>query len=493
MSGSPSGDNNKPALPTIITTQDATPLADDGQQPQLNSSEESPSQTVTPSNSGLEPGSPSGSPGSVPNIAISTTAPAARSSAAASASHGRNYSISSLGHGRTPSLGSAAAHLQVPQSPSQGTVSLAGGGGGHHNPHTAIPPSPTLSVISDDNSPTASTARTHDRIPSVSSSAGFSSDPGHGPGMGSHARGKVGKLHSDDGSTNGPGTRRAGKHDDDDDCADEIDHPAKGIKGLKQRLYAHTRAGRIKAQEAKMEEERRQAREMDPTPFRHRPYEFADLVDPKSPKLLKEIGGTAGLVARLGSDPHSGLNLALAASANGAESEKVQEIERGEKDPENVPVQQHEDYVKATQEDRERVYGKNALPERKSKSLLLLMWLAFQDKILILLTIAAVVSLALGLYTDFGAATEYISCNNPPPGLPGCPAPKVDWVEGVAIIVAILIVDLVGSLNDYQKERQFAKLNAKKEERNVKVIRQGKQALMSVHDVLVGDVLMLEP
>ncbi|KAK0541633.1 plasma membrane calcium, partial [Tilletia horrida] len=66
-------------------------------------------------------------------------------------------------------------------------------------------------------------------------------------------------------------------------------------------------------------------------------------------------------------------------------------------------------------------------------------------------------------------------------------APKVDWVEGVAIIVAILIVDLVGSLNDYQKERQFAKLNAKKEERNVKVIRQGKQALMSVHDVLVGD------
>ncbi|KAK0541742.1 plasma membrane calcium, partial [Tilletia horrida] len=90
-------------------------------------------------------------------------------------------------------------------------------------------------------------------------------------------------------------------------------------------------------------------------------------------------------------------------------------------------------------------------------------------------------------FNSLACSTEYISCNNPPPGLPGCPAPKVDWVEGVAIIVAILIVDLVGSLNDYQKERQFAKLNAKKEERNVKVIRQGKQALMSVHDVLVGD------
>lgn len=46
----------------------------------------------------------------------------------------------------------------------------------------------------------------------------------------------------------------------------------------------------------------------------------------------------------------------------------------------------------------------------------------------------------------------------------------VKWVEGVAIIVAILIVVLVGSVNDYQKEKQFRKLNAKKDDRVVKVI-----------------------
>lgn len=44
-------------------------------------------------------------------------------------------------------------------------------------------------------------------------------------------------------------------------------------------------------------------------------------------------------------------------------------------------------------------------------------------------------------------------------------------MEGVAIIVAILLVVLVGSVNDYQKEKQFRKLNAKKEDRVVKVSR----------------------
>lgn len=120
------------------------------------------------------------------------------------------------------------------------------------------------------------------------------------------------------------------------------------------------------------------------------------------------------------------------------------------------------------------------------------MWLALQDKILILLCIAAVISLALGLYTDFGTPPERVACEIN--GVQGfCEAAQVDWVEGVAILVAVVIVDLVGSVNDYQKERQFKKLNAKKEQRDVKVIRQGKPALMSVYDVVVGDILQLEP
>ena len=47
-------------------------------------------------------------------------------------------------------------------------------------------------------------------------------------------------------------------------------------------------------------------------------------------------------------------------------------------------------------------------------------------------------------------------------------------------MVAVLIVVIVGSLNDWQKERQFKKLNDKKEDRTVKVIRDGKERVINV-------------
>lgn len=130
--------------------------------------------------------------------------------------------------------------------------------------------------------------------------------------------------------------------------------------------------------------------------------------------------------------------------------------------------------------DRTRVFKDNRLPERKGKSLLELMWITYNDKVLILLSVAAAVSLAVGLYQTFGQKHQ-----------PG--QPSVEWVEGVAIIVAIAIVVIVGSLNDYQKERQFAKLNRKKQDRAVRVIRSGKTMEISVFDILVGDVVHLEP
>ena len=102
------------------------------------------------------------------------------------------------------------------------------------------------------------------------------------------------------------------------------------------------------------------------------------------------------------------------------------------------------------------------------------------DFLQVVLSVAAVVSLALGLFQDFGTPR--------PAG-----QPPVDWVEGVAIIIAILIVVLVGSLNDWQKERQFKVLNEKKEERMVKVIRDGVEHLVDIREVVVGDVALLEP
>ena len=62
----------------------------------------------------------------------------------------------------------------------------------------------------------------------------------------------------------------------------------------------------------------------------------------------------------------------------------------------------------------------------------------------VLLSIAAIVSLALGFFQDFGTPR--------PPG-----EPPVDWVEGVAIIVAILIV--VRDPSTHNVTYEYPKLN----------------------------------
>jgi Ca2+-transporting ATPase len=273
--------------------------------------------------------------------------------------------------------------------------------------------------------------------------------------------------------------------------ADEADAAAKlsGWQRFKASVHGKTRAGRAKAIQDEIDAEKKRQYEMDPAPFKYRPVELGELVDPKSVALLRDMGGVKGLLAALGTDGTSGLDVGgTKAEEEGAQRESEKDIERaaGSGEPRGA------DWVQASHEQREKVYGRNVLPTKKSKSLLLLMWLALQDKILILLCIAAVVSLALGLYTDFGADPEFVPqiVNGE---LTEVRAPQIDWVEGVAILIAVVIVDVVGSVNDYQKELQFKKLNAKKEERDVKVIRQGRPALMSVHDVCVGDVLQLEP
>lgn len=77
-------------------------------------------------------------------------------------------------------------------------------------------------------------------------------------------------------------------------------------------------------------------------------------------------------------------------------------------------------YSKEGAEERIRVYGRNKLPEREVKSFLRFLWEAFCDKVLIILTVAAAVSFALGMWQDFGPQHDPKE-------------PRVNWVEGVAI------------------------------------------------------------
>jgi len=228
-------------------------------------------------------------------------------------------------------------------------------------------------------------------------------------------------------------------------------------------------------------------------PFAFSPGQLNKMFNPKSLSAFWALGGLAGIEKGLRSDRKAGLSVdevtvdgrvtfeeATSRQPNkvvteGVEPASEQLAQSTSNATHHARHGEPQHYVS-----RKNVFSDNRIPERKGKSLLQLMWITYNDKVLMLLSAAAVVSLAIGLYQTFGVEHEDGEA-------------KVEWIEGVAIIVAIVIVVLVGSLNDYQKERQFAKLNRKKQDRVVKAVRSGKIIEISVYDIYAGDVLHLEP
>ena len=66
----------------------------------------------------------------------------------------------------------------------------------------------------------------------------------------------------------------------------------------------------------------------------------------------------------------------------------------------------------------------------------------------------------------------------------------VDDIDLIGVSL-VLVVVTASSFNDYQKEKQFRQLNAKKEDRLIEAIREGQQMRVSIYDICVGDVLLL--
>ncbi|KAL4450031.1 hypothetical protein ABPG77_010700 [Micractinium sp. CCAP 211/92] len=124
-------------------------------------------------------------------------------------------------------------------------------------------------------------------------------------------------------------------------------------------------------------------------------------------------------------------------------------------------------------ESRRAAFGANRFKQIPPKSFFKLWLTALKDPTLIMLMAAALVSTVLGV---------------------AVPAEREDsaWSEGVAIWVAVLVVSLVGAFNDWNKDRQFQKLNAQKDIIEVKVIRGGQQLTIPNTDVVVGDVMLLD-
>jgi len=70
---------------------------------------------------------------------------------------------------------------------------------------------------------------------------------------------------------------------------------------------------------------------------------------------------------------------------------------------------------------------------------------------------------------------------------------KAEWIEGIAILVAVVVVVLVTAFNDWRKERQFRGLQNKIEhEHKFATIRGGEVLQVPVSDLLVGDICQVK-
>lgn len=220
-------------------------------------------------------------------------------------------------------------------------------------------------------------------------------------------------------------------------------------------------------------------------PFAFSTGQLNKILNPKSLAAYRALGGIRGLERGLQTDLVAGLSVDENSISEKVSFEEARQCAKQKKAPgqgtivgEDVLVTDRE--RKGQYHDRIRIFQDNRLPAKKSLSIWRLFWNALNDRVLIILSIAAVISLVLGVYEAVG--------QTPAPGQ----GPSLAWVEGLAIMVAVVIVVLVTGLNDYRREKQFVALNAKKDDRQVKAIRSGKSVMISVFDVMVGDVLHME-
>src|ERR1700722_12012884 len=163
---------------------------------------------------------------------------------------------------------------------------------------------------------------------------------------------------------------------------------------------------------------------LDPSPFKFKPYQLAQMFDPKDLNLLQSLCGVEGLLLGLGTDRTRGVgNTSLKHSSSpgpGSAGEKdgqpvagngtsqrhnrQEEVETPQSPLPGIVVtapegnkEDKEDTAdtqslvvggpafSAPLEERRRVYGRNDLPQRAGKSLISLMLATLKDKVLVLI------------------------------------------------------------------------------------------------------------
>ncbi|KAL9239702.1 hypothetical protein vseg_013999 [Gypsophila vaccaria] len=120
---------------------------------------------------------------------------------------------------------------------------------------------------------------------------------------------------------------------------------------------------------------------------------------------------------------------------------------------------------------RKEMYGSNTYTRPPPKGLLYFVWNAFKDPTLIILLVAATLSLGFGIKED---------------------GVKEGWYEGGSIFVAVFLVVVVSAISNFKQERQFTKLSKISDNILISVVRDNRPQQISIFDIVVGDIVILK-
>ncbi|XP_072520331.1 plasma membrane calcium-transporting ATPase 4 isoform X10 [Salminus brasiliensis] len=140
---------------------------------------------------------------------------------------------------------------------------------------------------------------------------------------------------------------------------------------------------------------------------------------------------------------------------------------------------------------RKEEFGKNFIPPKKPKTFLQLVWEALQDVTLIILEVAAIISLGLSFYRPPDAERE--NCGKAAGGVEDEGEAEAGWIEGAAILLSVVCVVLVTAFNDWSKEKQFRGLQSRiEQEQKFTVVRGGQIIQIPVTELVVGDIAQVK-
>ena len=122
--------------------------------------------------------------------------------------------------------------------------------------------------------------------------------------------------------------------------------------------------------------------------------------------------------------------------------------------------------------EREEAFGSNKVFQEEVPPFCSYVLEALKDLMVRILIVSAIVSIVLGIFFSDD--------------------PSKDWIDGVSIVIAVLVVVLVGSITDYQKEQKFHELNeVQAEGTKYKLIRNGIPEDHISDDILAGDIIII--